>query len=61
MSSPAKMRTCLHCGKVMQAARTVRRLGVLPELNIFRCVACDEVVTIIETATSLVQVPAGFI
>jgi hypothetical protein len=47
----------------MQAARTVRRLGVLPELNIFRCVACDEVVTIIESATSLVQVPAelGFI
>jgi len=47
----------------MQAARTVRRLGVPPELNIFRCVACDEVVTIIESATSLVQVPAelGFI
>ena len=63
VSSPAKTRTCPHCGKVMQAARTVRRLGVLPELNIFRCVACDEVVTIIESATSLVQVPAelGFI
>ena len=63
MSSPAKTCTCIHCGKVMQAARTVRRLGVLPELDIFRCVACDEVVTIIETATSLVQVPAelGFI
>jgi len=58
VSSPAKTRTCLHCGKVMQAARTVRRLGVLPELNIFKCVACDEVVTIIENATSLVQVPA---
>jgi hypothetical protein len=63
VSSPAKTRTFRHCGKVMQAARTVRRLGVLPELNIFRCVACDEVVTIIESATSLVQVPAelGFI
>jgi hypothetical protein len=45
----------------MQAARTVRRFGV--QLNIFRCVACDEVVTIIETATSFVRVPAelGFI
>ena len=63
MSSPAKTHTCPHCGKVMQAARTVRRFGVLPELNIFRCVACDEVVTIIETATSFVRVPAelGFI
>jgi hypothetical protein len=47
----------------MVATRTVARFGVLPELNIFRCSACDEVVTIVENATSLVQIPAelGFI
>jgi len=39
VSSPAKTRTCPHGGKVMQDARTVRCLGVLPELS-------DEVVTV---------------
>ena len=52
VSTPAKTRMCPHCGNVMQAARTVRRFGVLPELNIFRCVACDEVVTIITQTLS---------
>jgi hypothetical protein len=47
----------------MDPARTIPSFGVLPELNIFRCLACDEVLTVIESATSLVQVPAelGFI
>ena len=63
MNSPVQMRTCPYCGGVMVATRTVPRFGVLPELNIFRCSACDEVVTIVENATSLVQIPAelGFI
>ena len=63
MDSPAKQRTCPHCGNVMDPARTVPGFGVLPELNIFRCLACDEVLTVIESATSLVQVPVelGFI
>jgi hypothetical protein len=41
----------------MKAARTVPSFGVLPELGIFRCSACDEVVTFVESAASLVQVP----
>jgi hypothetical protein len=47
----------------MDRARTVPGFGVLPELNIFRCAACDEVLTVVESTTSLVQVPAelGFI
>ena len=63
MDSPAKKRTCPHCGKVMDPARTIPGFGVLPELNIFRCSACDEVLTVIESATSLVQVAVelGFI
>jgi hypothetical protein len=42
----------------MVAARTVPSFGILPELNIFRCSACDEVLTIVESATSLVQIRA---
>jgi hypothetical protein len=63
VNSPAKMRVCPRCGGALQAARTVRRFGILPELNIFKCLACDEVVTIVESTTSLVQVPVelGFI
>jgi len=63
VDSPAKKHTCSHCGKVMEPARTIPGFGVLPELNIFRCSACDEVLTVIESATSLIQVPAelGFI
>jgi hypothetical protein len=47
----------------MDPARTIPSFGVLPELNIFRCLTCDEVLTVIESATSLIQVPAelGFI
>ena len=58
MDNPAKKRTCPHCGSVMDPARTIPSFGVLPELNIFRCSACDEVFTIVESATSLVQVRA---
>jgi hypothetical protein len=47
----------------MDPARTVPGFGALPELNIFRCAACDEAFTVVESATSLVQVPVelGFI
>ena len=63
VKSPATSRVCPQCGGNTTTARTVPRLGVLPELNIFRCLACDEVVTIVESPTSLVQVAAelGFI
>ena len=63
VNSPAKTRDCPHCGKAMDPARTVPGFGVLPELNIFRCAACDEAFTVVESATSLVQVPVelGFI
>ena len=62
MESPATSRVCPQCGGNTTTAR-VPRLGVLPELNIFRCLACDEVVTMVESSPSLVQVPAelGFI
>ena len=58
MESPATSRVCPQCGGDTTTARTVPRLGVLPELNIFRCLACDEVITMVESSTSLVQVPA---
>jgi transcription initiation factor IIE alpha subunit len=58
VNSPAQVRTCPHCGSPMVAARTVPSFGILPELNIFRCSACDEVLTIVESATSLVQIRA---
>ena len=54
MESPATSRVCPQCGGDTTPARTVP----LPELNIFRCLACEEVITMVESSTSLVQVPA---
>jgi hypothetical protein len=47
----------------MRTVRTVSSFGQLPELHVFRCERCDEVVTIVESTASLVQVPVelGFI
>ena len=60
---PAKTRVCHECGAIMETARIVPGFGVLPQLSIFRCLACGEVVTIVETAASLVEIPTelGFV
>lgn len=36
---------CPRCGKPMRLARTIPRLGALPELLTFECKLCAEVIT----------------
>jgi Family of unknown function (DUF6455) len=44
-ASPTLAATCPRCGHLMRLARTVPKLGVLPELFVFRCPSCNEVET----------------
>ena len=41
---------CEHCGARMKLARTVPKLGALPELRTYRCQRCESVMTIVVEA-----------
>jgi hypothetical protein len=43
----------------MTVARTTPRFGSLPELITFKCQACGEISTVVETKSSIVTVPAA--
>jgi hypothetical protein len=36
---------CRRCRQPMKLARTIPKIGMLPELLVFHCVACDEIET----------------
>ncbi len=42
---PSPTLACPNCGDFMRLARTVPKLGALPELLVFRCPSCNEVET----------------
>ena len=37
---------CLSCGQDMQYVRTIKNLGILPEIVIFRCPACHTMIAV---------------
>ena len=52
-----KTRVCTRCGGAMTVARITPRFGSLPELITFKCQACGEISTVVETKSSIVTVP----
>jgi predicted RNA-binding Zn-ribbon protein involved in translation (DUF1610 family) len=34
---------CIRCGQVMRLTRTIPRLGIIPQLDVFVCPDCGEV------------------
>ncbi len=44
---------CEHCGARMKLARTVPKLGALPELRTYRCQRCESVTTIVVEAEAV--------
>lgn len=58
---PTLAAICPRCGEPMKLARTVPKLGVLPELLVFRCPSCNEVETKETTAGDLPAVLGGVV
>jgi hypothetical protein len=48
-----RSQVCEHCGAAMKLARTVPRLGALPELRTYRCQRCESVMTIVVEAEAV--------